>query len=138
MRTQSKQYKGFILTPHTSQLDSGPQQWSVAVFVRTDSEPADKNRYFRLEGVFASSRSEALKHALSYGKRLVDLELLPAIKRPAEKRIEVYRRPNGGLTWHFSRRCTFWPEQEFEERRTRPMRSELCNECLTHASIGYY
>lgn len=43
-----------------------------------------------------------------------------------------YRRRQGGDTWHFCKNCTSWPKEpaKYDERPSRPVSGELCNECL--------
>jgi hypothetical protein len=135
MRPRAQRYRGYVITPHSAQVANEQLRsrlWTVGVFVRTVSQREDQNRYFQLRGCLVSTKTDALKESLSYGKRLVDHELLSIVARftggqPGGKR---YRRARDSLTWHFSQQCSFWPGQDYLERRIRPAQSVLCNECL--------
>jgi hypothetical protein len=144
MRGRSRRYKGFVLTPHSVRVEEKEVRarlWTVGVFLRTDMQTDNQKRYFQLRGVLTSSKSDALKEAISYGKRLIDEELIAYIRRHIEQRrristSETYRRARDSLMWHFCERCSFWPKQEYVARRTKPALKLLCNECLALASAN--
>jgi len=144
MRPRARRYKGFILTPHAVQVEDGQSRarlWTVGVLLRTETQHEDRNRYFQLRGVLVSSKSDALRQGMSYGRRLIDEELIAYIRRLVRKdrpaaAARIYRRARDSLMWHFSERCSFWPEGNYEMRRTRPPTKHLCNECLALASTN--
>ena len=43
----------------------------------------------------------------------------------------IYRRIINTYVWHFSRLCSRWPTELYEERRERPANDplDLCSEC---------
>ncbi|MBN1549954.1 HNH endonuclease [bacterium] len=43
----------------------------------------------------------------------------------------TYRRKRGADTWHWSKSCSFWPSENYEERVSKPTDGELCNQCAS-------
>lgn len=132
-------YKGFVLTPHSFPVvdveDQLNRLWSIGVFLRTEQQSADENRYFRLKGVLADSREDALRQGVWFGRRLINEELALSADRALHiPGASAYRRAAGEQTWHFRRECSFWPSQEFEERPGPLPQHLLCNECLARQS----
>ena len=48
----------------------------------------------------------------------------------------TYRRRKGSDTWHWCRNCSSWPKSDSEERKTKPLAGELCNECKSKDAQG--
>jgi len=46
------------------------------------------------------------------------------------------KRKDGYDTWHFCSNCPNWPTSDYEERYTKPMDGELCNECRAKQAVG--
>jgi DNA-binding NtrC family response regulator len=44
--------------------------------------------------------------------------------------IQLYRRKQQSLVWHFCGTCSQWPDEEYVEQRQMPSTSEMCNECI--------
>lgn len=141
MRARPKRYKGFVVTPHSAQIEdrqAGARLWTVAAFLRTEKQSPDLNKYFQQRGVFVSTKAEALERGVSYGKRLVDEELVTFVRQHNRRRTpeRIYRRAHSTLSWHFCERCSFWPTQDYEERARRPASDQLCNECIARSSCA--
>lgn len=139
MRVRPKRYKGFVVTPHSAQIEDrqvGARLWTVGAFLRTETQAPDLNKYFQQRGVFVSTKAEALERGLAYGKRLVDEELVTFVRLHTRKRryARVYRRAQNSQSWHFCERCSFWPTQNYEQRVRTPSSDLLCNECVARSS----
>jgi hypothetical protein len=41
----------------------------------------------------------------------------------------LFRRSDGGSTWHFCQNCSGWPGQDYEEETKEPSMESICAEC---------
>jgi hypothetical protein len=77
---RSETYKGFLITPCVFRADDSARLWSIGVFVRTEKQTPDQNRYFQLKGIFADSRLQAFERSLAYAKELIDQDVVSLIE----------------------------------------------------------
>lgn len=77
-----ERYRGFVLTPHSFGVEGpgrGQPRWTVGVFLRTEHQSVDDNKYFRVRGVLLRTRQKAIEESVRFGRWLVDRELLPEV-----------------------------------------------------------